>query len=284
MSFHDRRGLSRSHSPSRREGREGLVVCLFALPLAMLLLAGCSGKGAGTAARQSLEIVAPAAPEETVMVEGGCLLADSPSDETIDLRPLEYSEPRFFLADRMPDGMTRDDMYYFDLVGSESGTGARLPCEVNRDTTLPEGFAYLVVDVNVRSHEDEKVEFCLADAMLCTYDSTSGPGLEFPDVPKDEYPRAEFDRVAYGGTGAYSVLRGCDAPFWASGYDPMGPRLPGEPAGNYWRDLWIDPDDRFQFYYIVSEEDARRGDLAWIASARRDVDAPRVYAYRVVVE
>ena len=254
------------------------------MALATLVLTGCSAGEVDVPAGRVLEVVPPVTSEEVVMVEGGCRLVGSPSDEAIELRPLEYSDPRFFLADRLPDGMTRDDVYYFDLLDSESDAGGRLPCEVNGDTTLPEGSTYLVVDVDVRSHEDEKVEFCLADAMLCTYDSTADPGLEFPDVPKNEYPRVEFDQMTYGGAGAYRVLAGCETPVWASGYEPMGPRLPGEAAGNYWRDLWIDPDKRFQLYYIVSEEDARRGDLAWVMSARVDVADPRVYAYRVEVE
>lgn len=265
-------------------GRASRAACIFAVALAMLVLTGCSGGEADVHVGHVLEVVPPVTSEEVIMVEGGCRLVGSPSDEAIELRPLEYSDPRFFLADRLPDGMTRDDVYYFDLLDSESDAGGRLPCEVNRDTTLPEGFTYLVVDVDVRSHEDEKVEFCLADAMLCAYDAADGSALEFPSVPKDEYPRVEFDQIAYGGAGAYRVLAGCETPFWASGYEPMGQRLPGEPAGNYWRDLWIDPDKRFRLYYIVSEEDARRGDLAWVASARMDVADPRVYAYRVEVE
>ena len=247
-------------------------------------LAGCSGNGAEGSLGTVLEVTEPAATGEVVMVEGGCRLAGSPSDEAIELRPLEYSDPRFFLADRLPDGMTRDDVYYFDLMGSGPDSVTRLPCEVNGDTTLPEGFAYLVVDVNVRSHEDEKVDFCLGETMLCSYDSAVGPALALPSLSEDEYPRAEFDRVAYRGSGTYSVLDGCETPFWASGYEPRGPRLPGEPAGNYWRDLWIDPDKRFQLYYIVSEDDARRGDLAWVMSARADIAEPRVYAYRVEIE
>ena len=272
-------------SPSLRYGgRASLAACVFVMALAALVLTGCSAGEVDVPAGRVLEVVPPVTSEEVVMVEGGCRLVGSPSDEAIELRPLEYSDPRFFLADRLPDGMTRDDVYYFDLLDSESDAGGRLPCEVNRDTTLPDGFTYLVVDVNVRSHEDERAEFCLADAMLCACDAADGPALEFPGVPEGEYPRVEFDRVAYVGAGTYSVLAGCETPVWASGYEPMGPRLPGEAAGNYWRDLWIDPDKRFQLYYIVSEEDARRGDLAWVMSARVDVADPRVYAYRVEVE
>ena len=166
----------------RYGGRASLAACVFVMALATLVLTGCSAGEVDVPAGRVLEVVSPVTSAEGVMVEGGCRLVGSPSDEAIELRPLEYSDPRFFLADRLPDGMTRDDVYYFDLLDSESDAGGRLPCEVNRDTTLPDGFTYLVVDVNVHSHEDERVEFCLADAMLCAYDSTADPGLEFPDV------------------------------------------------------------------------------------------------------
>ena len=68
---------------------------------------------------------------------------------------------------------------------------------------------------------------------------------------------------------------------WVSGYDGPGAMQPGDPVGDFWRDLWIIPQKRYQFYYVVSDEDLQREGLSWLISPRPDIDGARTYAYKV---
>ena len=87
--------------------------------------------------------------------------------------------------------------------------------------------------------------------------------------------------MGYAGEGAFSIFTGADNPLWVSGYDGPGAMQPGDPAGDFWRDLWIIPQKRYQFYYVVSDEDLQREGLAWLISPRPDIDGAHTYAYKV---
>lgn len=232
----------------------------------------------------TITIEPPAPASEVIMVENACRLAEGePTAEDTLLRALEYSEPAFSLADRLPDGMTRDDVYYFDLMGMGVATvkSSQMPCDVAEDTTLPEGFTYLVVDVSIRNPLDEKVDFNTAGCMLGAYSANGDPALTFEGIDANTYPRTEFDQVGYVGEGAFSIFTGADNPLWVSGYDGPGAMLPGDPVGDFLRNLWIIPQKRYQFYYVVSDEDLQRGGLAWLISPRPDIDGAHTYAYKV---
>lgn len=278
--------------------RRGLLCAAGSLALASL--AGCSrgaaggGSGKGLAGNGdddpsdlsdvTITIEPPAPASEVIMVENACRLAEGePTAEDTLLRALEYSEPVFSLADRLPDGMTRDDVYYFDLMGMGAGTvkNSQMPCDVAEDTTLPEGFTYLVVDVSIRNPLDEKVNFNTAGCMLGVYSANDDPALTFEGIDANTYPRTEFDQVGYAGEGAFSIFTGADNPLWVSGYDGPGAMQPGDPVGDFWRDLWIIPQKRYQFYYVVSDEDLQREGLSWLISPRPDIDGARTYAYKV---
>lgn len=273
--------------------RRGLLCA--AGSLASASLAGCSrgaadgssSKGDGNPTDLSgvtITIEPPVPASEALMVENACRLAEGePTAEDTLLRALEYSEPVFSLADRLPDGMTRDDVYYFDLMemGVATVKSSQMPCEVAEDTTLPEGFTYLVVDVSIRNPLDEKVNFNTAGCMLGVYSANDDPALTFEGIDANTYPRTEFDQVGYAGEGAFSIFTGADNPLWVSGYDGPGAMQPGDPAGDFWRDLWIIPQKRYQFYYVVSDEDLQCEGLAWLISPRPDIDGARTYAYKV---
>lgn len=273
--------------------RRGLL-CAAGL-LASASLAGCSrgaadgssSKGDGNPTDLSgvtITIEPPVPASEALMVENACRLAEGePTAEDTLLRALEYSEPVFSLADRLPDGMTRDDVYYFDLMemGVATVKSSQMPCEVAEDTALPQGFTYLVVDVSIRNPLDEKVDFNTAGCMLGVYSANGDPALTFEDIDANTYPRTEFDQVGYVGEGAFSIFTGADNPLWVSGYDGPGAMLPGDPVGDFWRNLWIIPQKRYQFYYVVSDEDLQRGGLAWLISPRPDIDGAHTYAYKV---
>lgn len=273
--------------------RRGLL-CAAGL-LAVASLAGCSRGAAGGGSGKgdddpsdlsgvTITIEPPAPASEALMVENACRLAQGePTAEDTLLRALEYSEPAFSLADRLPEGMTRDDVYYFDLMGMGAGAvkSSQMPCEVAEDTTLPEGFTYLVVDVSIRNPLDEKVNFNTASCMLGAYSASGDPALAFEGIDANTYPRTEFDQVGYAGEGAFSIFAGADNPLWVSGYDGPGAMQPGDPVGDFWRDLWIIPQKRYQFYYVVSDEDLQREGLAWLISPRPDIDGARTYAYKV---
>ena len=206
--------------------------------VALASLAGCSrgaaggGSGKGLAGNGdddpsdlsdvTITIEPPAPASEVIMVENACRLAEGePTAEDTLLRALEYSEPAFSLADRLPDGMTRGDVYYFDLMGMGAGTvkNSQMPCDVAEDTTLPEGFTYLVVDVSIRNPLDEKVNFNTAGCMLGVYSANDDPALTFEGIDANTYPRTDFDQVGYAGEGAFSIFTGADNPLWVSGYD-----------------------------------------------------------------
>lgn len=232
-------------------------------------------------------VIEPPEPADTVlMVENGCRLAEG--EPTVDdtlLRPLEYSDPVFSVADRLPEGMTRADVYYFDLMAGVANTASvknsQIPCEVADDTTLPEGYSYLVVDVSIRNPLDEKVVFNVASCMVGSYRLDEDPSIAFEGIDASTYPRTEFDQIRYTGEGAFSIFEGADMPLWVSGYDGPGAMQPGDPVGDFWRDLWIIPQKRYQFYYVVSDADLQRDDLAWLISPRSDIDGARTYAYTV---
>lgn len=281
--------------------RRGLLCAVGLLTSASL--AGCSRGAAGGSSSKgdgnpvdlsgvTITIEPPAPASEVLMVENACRLAEGePTAEDTLLRALEYSEPVFSLADRLPDGMTRDDVYYFDLMEMSAGMGAgadtvkssQMPCEVAEDTTLPQGFTYLVVDVSIRNPLDEKVIFNTAGCMLGVYSANGDPALTFEGIDANTYPRTEFDQVGYVGEGAFSIFAGADNPLWVSGYDGPGAMLPGDPEGDFWRDLWIIPQKCYQFYYVVSDEDLQRDGLAWLISPRPDIDGARTYAYKVEI-
>lgn len=283
-----RQRAARSSACAPAITRRGLLCATGATVLASLT--GCaSGDGAAGGDGEDDPAVAividpPHPSSEALMVENACRLAEGEptADDTL-LRALEYSDPVFSVADRLPDGMTRADVYYFDLMETSVATvkNSQVPCEVAEDTSLPDGFAYLVVDVSIRNPLDEKAVFNVAGAMLGVYVADDDPVLMFEGIDASTYPRTEFDQLGYEGEGAYAIFNGADMPLWVSGYDGPGAMQPGDPTGDFWRDLWIIPQKRYQFYYVVSDEDLRRENLSWLISPRPDIDGAHTYAYRV---
>ena len=66
-----------------------------------------------------------------------------------------------------------------------------------------------------------------------------------------------------------------------SGYDGPGPMQPGRSRRRFLARFVDRSQKRYQFYYVVSDEDLQREGLAWLISPRPDIDGAHTYAYKV---
>lgn len=265
-----------------------LFAPLFTIAACVGFLSGCGGAGpdvpagatdaamAGDAEsipeeQQTLAIAPPVDASEVLTVRDSAWSSVQNEDLEWERTPqdLRYADPTFSIARNLPDGMTRDDLVS-SPVGADAVEG--LPCDVNEDGTLPEGYSYLVVDVSIENPVEEKVEFPLYGA-LAAYDADAAPGIAFANTETDGPLQAGHDAYRYTGEGAYAILPGAAIPLWASGND----------TGTYdlFRDLWVIPEKRFQLYYAVAAEDLTRSNLTWLASY--DARSNQTYAYRVTL-
>lgn len=269
--------------PSRR------AVCAAAmLGLASpFLLAGCSEGKVSDAGRDgspepstgsAFELVAPVtAAEELKVPQSGWTDSAGGDGDSVGfvLVDLIFRDPRFSVVGRLPEGVTTENMFLF----RENGPGQdALPCQMNPDTSLEEGFSYLCVDIEVENDADETAQIGFGNHALAEYMPSSKVGF-YIDGSGDlvEAAQRSMADLELTGYGSYLIPKGGITPAWVSagtGYTVASASLTTQD-----RAVAAGGASRFQLYYAVSNDLLTRDDLGYLVGY--SVNQGRTYAFAV---